>query len=258
MRRLEGKTAIVTGAARGMGAAIARLFAKEGATVALCDVSGERAEHQAAEIRGSGHKAFASLLDVTSEESWKVVCAAVIERAGALDILVNNAGVNDRGTIMSGTLLDWERTLRVNLTGPYLGMRAAAEAMRRSGGGAIVNVSSLAAHHGGSQAAYGASKWGLRGLTKIAAMEFVDWNVRVNSVSPAVVETELNAGQPYLGPMAAMTPMGRNGRDIEIANGVLFLASDEASYITGEDLAIDGGFTAGAAFRAMEKSLPSA
>lgn len=255
MGRLDRKTAIVTGAARGMGAAMARVFAKEGATIALCDVAHERAEEQAAQIRGDGGQAFALLLDVTSADSWKRVCAEVVERSGRLDVLVNNAGVNDRGTILSGTLDGWERTLKVNLTGPYLGMKFAAAAMRRGGGGAIVNVCSLASHHGGSQAAYGASKWGLRGLTKVAAMEFVEWKIRVNSVSPAVVETELNAGQAYLGPMAAMTPMGRNGLDIEIASGVLYLASDEASYITGQDLAIDGGFTAGAASLAVERSL---
>lgn len=245
--RLKDKTAIVTGASRGIGAAIARRFAEEGACVAVCDVVHERALSEADAIRDNGGTAFALHLDVISEDSWKAAVQAVIDRTGQVNILVNNAGINDRGTIVSSSLENWERTLSVNLTGAYLGMRVLAPVLRSSGGGAIVNTCSIASHHGESHAAYCASKWGLRGLTKTAAMEFVDWNIRVNSVSPAVVETELNAGQPYLRPMAKMTPMGRNGQDYEIANGVLFLASDEASYITGQDLPIDGGFTAGAA-----------
>jgi 3alpha(or 20beta)-hydroxysteroid dehydrogenase len=247
MKRLEGKVAIVTGGGRGIGAAIARKLVSEGSAVMLCDVLVERAFKEAQFLTSAGCSAFSSQLDVTSEDAWAKAVVEVVERFGKLDILVNNAGINDRGTIMSSTLSNWERTLAVNLTGAYLGMRASVGAMRDSGGGAIINMCSLSSHQGEYAAAYGASKWGLRGLTKTAAMEFVEWNIRVNSVSPAVVETELNAGQPYLGPMAALTPMARNGKDFEIANGVAFLASEEASFITGQDLAIDGGFTAGAA-----------
>jgi 3alpha(or 20beta)-hydroxysteroid dehydrogenase len=252
--RLKGKTAIVTGASRGIGAAIARRFAEEGAYVAICDVAYERAMSEADRIKENGGSAFALNLDVTSENGWRTVAETVMERTGQINILVNNAGINDRGTIVSSSLENWERTLSVNLTGVYLGMRVIAPALRSSGGGAIVNTCSIDSYHGASHAAYCASKWGLRGLTKTAAMEFIDWHIRVNSVSPAVVETELNARQTYLRPMAEMTPMGRNGQDVEIANGVLFLASDEASYVTGQDLPIDGGFTAGAATRFVRRT----
>jgi 3alpha(or 20beta)-hydroxysteroid dehydrogenase len=247
MKRLEGKIALVTGACGGIGTFIARRFAEEGATLALCDIAAERLEEDAARINESGGSAIATHLDVSSEKSWQEAVHSIVGLLGRIDILVNNAGVNDRATIMSTNVKNWERTISINLMGPLLGMRAVAPVMRLSSGGSIVNICSLASHHGEVFAAYGASKWGLRGLTKIAAMEFADWQIRVNSVSPAVVETELNAGQPYLRPMAQLTPMGRNGTGSEIASAVLFLASDEASFITGEDLAADGGFTAGAA-----------
>lgn len=257
MSRMERKTVIVTGASRGIGAAIAGRLAREGANVAVCDIAVERARAEAAAICDRGGSAFAVGLDVSREDSWEDACREVLERTGRIDVLVNNAGINDRGSIVSTSRETWDRTISVNLTGAFLGMQAVAPAMRASGGGAIVNTCSIAAHHGGPHAAYGASKWALRGLTQIAAMEFVEWRIRVNSVSPAVVETELNAGQPYLIPLARMTPMGRNGHDVEIANAVVFLASDEASFITGQDIAVDGGFTAGAAARFAEQVLPA-
>jgi 3alpha(or 20beta)-hydroxysteroid dehydrogenase len=245
--RLEGKTALVTGACGSIGMAIAERFAEEGATVAIADLSGELTAAGAARISERGEAAFGIELDVASEQSWQAACEATVARTGRLDILVNNAGVNDRGTIMSTVVNNWDHTIAVNLTGALLGMRSVAPIMRSNGGGAIVNTCSLASHHGEVFAGYGASKWGLRGLTKIAAMEFVDWGIRVNSISPAVVETKINAAQPYIQPFATITPMGRNGQVMEVANAILFLASDEASFITGQDLAVDGGFTAGAA-----------
>jgi 3alpha(or 20beta)-hydroxysteroid dehydrogenase len=253
MGRLQDKTTVITEACGGIGSFISRRFAEEGSNVAICDIAIDRAEAQAARINEMGGSAISVDLDVASEESWQAAVQSIVVRFGQINNLVNNAGINDRGTIMSTSIKNWERTFSVNLTGALLGMRAVAPAMRLNGGGSIVNICSLASHHGEVFAAYGASKWGLRGLTKIAAMELVDWNIRVNSVSPAVVETELNAGQPYLRPMAALTPMGRNGTGLEIANAVLFLSSDEASFITGQDLAADGGFTAGAAAKFAHK-----
>lgn len=247
MSRFAGKIVAITGGCGGIGSTIARSFALEGATVVICDMAEARVAETVQRLTGEGFAAFGITLDVASEESWEAATKAILANAGRIDTLVNNAGINDRGTVMTTVIADWQRTLSVNLTGPLLGMRSVAPLMRQNGGGTIVNMCSLASLHGEDFAGYGASKWALRGLTKIAAMEFVGWNVRVNSVSPAVVETPLNAGQPYIRPMAEMTPMGRNARAEEVANTILFLAGDDSSFITGQDIAVDGGFTAGAA-----------
>ncbi len=249
MPAFENKVVLVTGGSGGIGSFAVEGFVAQGATVIVCDIAEESAVADAATILRRGGKAQGLRLDVASEESWRKAIQIVEQNWGRVDVLVNNAGVNDRGTLTTTQLSGWERTIAVNLTGAFLGMKSVAPIMRAGGGGAIVNICSMAAHHGEAFAAYGASKWGLLGLTKIAAMELLESCIRVNSVSPTVVETDLNAGQPYIEPMRAMTPMGRNARGKEIADAIVFLAGETASFITGQDIVVDGGFTAGAAAR---------
>jgi 3alpha(or 20beta)-hydroxysteroid dehydrogenase len=246
---LAGKVALITGGSRGQGAAEARLFAASGAAVAVCDVLEAEGRAVAESIAAFGGAAQFLRLDVTDPADWEAAVAAILAWRGRLDILVNNAGIINRSGVMATAPEAWNRVLAVNLTGAFLGIQAAGPAMRDGGGGAVVNIASHAGFSGHSDPAYTASKWALRGLTRTAAMEFVTWGVRVNSVCPGLVVTELNAGSAHLKPLIDLTPMGRAGTVDEIARLVRFLASDEASFITGEDFVIDGGFIAGAAYR---------
>lgn len=243
--RLAGKVAIVTGGARGIGAAEARLLASEGAAVAILDMRDDLGEAIAAELAAAGGEALYRHLDVTSEPSWQQAVAAIEAWKGHIDILVNTAGINVRGPLGTVTLADWNQVLAVNLTGPMLGMKHVAPAMARAGGGAIVNITSNVSLIPSRGASYTASKWGLRGLSKTAALEFAAQKITVNTVCPGVVPTDLNRGQPYLETTAAATPLGRIATADEIAAAVLFLVSDEARFITGVDLAVDGGFVLG-------------
>jgi NAD(P)-dependent dehydrogenase (short-subunit alcohol dehydrogenase family) len=243
--RLAGKVAIITGGARGIGAAEARLLAKEGAAVAILDMRDDLGEAIAAELAAAGGEALYRYLDVTSEPSWERSVGAIEAWKGHIDVLVNTAGINVRGPLGTVALDDWNQVLAVNLTGPMLGMKHVAPAMARAGGGAIVNITSNVSLIPSRGASYTASKWGLRGLSKTAALEFAAQNIRVNTVCPGVVPTDLNRGQPYLETTAAATPLGRIATADEIAAAVLFLVSDEARFITGVDLAVDGGFVLG-------------
>jgi NAD(P)-dependent dehydrogenase (short-subunit alcohol dehydrogenase family) len=250
MGRLDGKVALISGAARGQGAAEARMFAAEGACVVLGDVLAELGEEVGAEIAASGGRACFCPLDVTSEDAW----AAAVERAerefGGLDVLVNNAAILGRAGITETTLEVWQRVIAVNQTGPFLGMRAAIPAMRRSGGGSIVNISSALALIGtGESASYTASKGALTALTRTAAVELAPDRIRVNVVHPGVIDTPMvDAGMgrspEALATMAASAPIGRIGRPEEMAAAVLYLASDESSFVTGASLSVDGGLTA--------------
>ena len=245
-RRFEGRTVVVTGASGGQGAAEARLLAEEGAHVVLADVAVQAGEERAAEIRASGGSALFVPLDVTIESQWKSLADRVRAEGMGLYSLINNAGVVSRHGIMDISDDEWRRVMDINLTGCLYGMRALAPIIRDSGGGSIVNISSTAGLLGYAGAAYVASKWALRGLTKTAAMEFNDWNIRVNSVHPAqVVDTSIagNASPAYRDATARVIPMGRGARSEEIARAVLFLASEDASYITGTELATDGGYS---------------
>lgn len=255
--RLKGKVALITGASGGQGLAEARLFSREGARVVLADVVHPRGRAMAAEINKQGGAAIYVKLDVTDLAQWNKAIDTVKRRFGDLHILVNNAGVISRVGIMDVSLPDWRRVLDVNLTGPMLGMRAAAPLMRDSGGGAIVNISSIGAMTGQWGVAYVASKSGLRGITKTAALEFVDWGIRANSVHPAQVdETVMTASSPpgYREATRRVLPLGRAAMPDEIAQAALFLASDESSYITGSEIIVDGGYSSFAVVR-MRKLL---
>ncbi len=238
---LEGKIAIITGAARGQGRAEAELFAREGATVVLADVRDVLGEEAAAAIGG---EASYQRLDVTSEDDWARVVDDTVAAHGTVDVLVNNAAIFHRRALEDETVAAMTGTWQVNLLGPFLGMRTVADPMRAGGGGSIVNVSSAAGLTGFAwQAAYGSSKWALRGITKIAAVELGSAGIRVNSVHPGVVDTEMIAGlgaDRFTG-----APLARASSPDEIARVVGFLASDAASYLTGAEVAVDGGLLAG-------------
>lgn len=244
-QKLAGKTALVTGASSGQGAAEANLFAQAGARVILSDIADDAGEAQAQAIRDSGGDAHYRHLDVASEDEWTSVIDGITTDIGTLNILVNNAGVPLRGGSVTNTkLADWNRLLSINLTGPFLGIRTAAPLIRDSGGGAIVNTGSIAGLTGHFATAYSASKWGIRGVTKSAAMELVDWNIRVNAVHPGLVHTPLVAESvDFVQALAEQTPMERGASSEEIAKVVLFLVCDDSSYITGHDIAVDGGFS---------------
>ena len=245
MGRLAGRIAIITGAGRGIGAETARRLAGEGAAVVICDLLDERGAGVAKEIADAGGVATFVHLDVTSLSQWQATVHRVEAWKGGIDILVNNAGINVRTGIEHVDPEDWSRVLAVNLTGPMLGIKTVAPLMRVRGGGSIVNIASNAALRGVGSAAYCASKWGVRGLAKVAALEFAAAGIRVNTVCPGVVPTELNAGQPYVQTTGAKTPMGRVATAAEIADAVLFLASDDSRFITGMDMPVDGGITIG-------------
>jgi len=251
MGRVQAKVAIITGAARGQGEATARLFANEGAKVMLTDLLEAEGEAVADEI---GDAACFERHDVTSEQDWKHVVSTAVERFGRLDILVNNAGIMQRTPVVDCSLEEFKGVLDVNLVGPFLGMKTCAPVMHQTGGGAIVNISSIQGIVGrAGTPGYTASKFGLRGLTKTAALEFGALGVRVNSVHPGGVDTPLiqdavpgvKITSEMLDAGHANLPIPRCGRPEDIAPTSLFLASDEAAYITGTELIVDGGMTCG-------------
>ncbi|NNC39040.1 MAG: glucose 1-dehydrogenase [Hyphomonadaceae bacterium] len=247
MGRLSGKVAIVTGAARGMGEATARLFAAEGAKVALGDVMVKEGEAVAKDI---GDAAFFQKLDVSSDENWASFVAAVVDKFGTIDALINNAGLVHFTPIEHFNPDDAKSILGVNTVGPMLGAKHVAPIMKKAGKGSIVNISSVDGLRGcNGLTLYTASKWALRGLTKSLAYELGTSGIRVNSVHPGGVDTPMgNArGLPpdQLNMAFRRVPLQRIGQPEEIANASLFLATDEASYISGAELAVDGGWGAG-------------
>ena len=243
-QKLENKTAIVTGASGGQGAAEARLLAKSGARVILADIQDELGEAVAQSIRDDGGDALYKHLDVSELSNWQYVVQGIADEFGALHILVNNAGIALRtGRIANTSLEDWNRVMAVNLTGPFLGIQTAAPLIRDSGGGAIVNTGSIAGMTGHFATAYSTSKWGIRGITKSAAMELQGWGIRVNTIAPGLMITPLVEGSDdFIDALGDQTPMQRGAQPEEIAAVVLFLVSDDASYITGQDISVDGGF----------------
>ena len=247
MGRVSGKVAIVTGAARGQGAVEARLLASEGAEVVLTDVLDEEGEATAAAI---GEHASYLHHDVSDEGQWAAVVQAVLERHGTIDVLVNNAGIFRLLPALDTSLETWEQVIAVNQTGTFLGMKAVAPTMVEQRSGSIVNISSVAGLMGGALSiAYSATKWAIRGMTKVMASELGGSNVRVNSVHPGMIETAMlddiaafgEEGMKYL---LDRVSLGRTAQPEEVADAVLFLASDESRYMTGSELVVDGGMTA--------------
>jgi 3alpha(or 20beta)-hydroxysteroid dehydrogenase len=247
MPKLAGKVALITGAGGGPGTAEAELFVREGAAVMLTDVDAAKGEALARRLTEQGGRAVFRVHDASSEAAWQEIVAATLAAFGALHILVNNAGTIARQGIVNTTVEAWNRTLAVNLTGPLLGMKHCAPAIRDSGGGSIVNISSTAGLTAHDDAAYTASKWGLRGLTKTAVLQFSAWNIRVNSIHPGqIADTGFfsSGGEAFAHAARAAIPLHRQGTPRECAELVLFLVSDEASFISGAEIAIDGGYIA--------------
>jgi len=247
MNAVKGKVAIVTGAARGIGSATAGWLVREGATVIVTDVLDDAGTATAKRIGRDEGKATYLPLDVTDEAAWATVVAEVTGVHGRIDILINNAGVNLSAGILDVDLTAADRVLRVNLIGPWLGMRAVVPQMRAHGGGAIVNVVSGAALIASPSSAYGASKWALRGLTYTAAQEFGPSGIRVNAVHPGAIRTDMAAaaGQAVATAFEAVTPSRRLGTPDEAAAVIGFLSSDAAAFVNGADIVIDGGFLSG-------------
>lgn len=263
MGRVQGKVALVTGGASGIGRASALLLGKEGAIVAVSDVQNDMGKEVATKIKQAGSDALYLHHDVTSEENWISVISEIKSRFGRLDILVNNAGIAIAGPVTEMSLADWRRQQAVNLDGVFLGTKHALPLMRASGGGSIVNISSLAGLKGAAGlAGYCATKGGVRLFTKAVALEcaLAKDNIRVNSIHPGIIETPIwggitsgmgnqnvlstRANAPDLDALSAMVvPTGVKGLPEDIAEGVLYLASDASRYVTGSELVIDGGMS---------------
>ncbi len=247
--RLENKVALISGGARGMGAVEAKMFVQEGAKVVIGDVLDEDGKQTEAEINEAGGECVFVHLDVTDETAWQDAVAAAVDRFGKLDILVNNAGIARINNVEDTTSDEWDLVMDINAKGVFLGTKAAIPEIRKAGGGSIVNISSIAGLTGGRTSSYAASKGAVRLLTKSTAIQYAGEGIRCNSVHPGVIET------PMTTPMmlntqegrdlnASRHPLGRVGQPEDIAYGVLFLASDESSFMTGSELVIDGGLTA--------------
>lgn len=246
--RLEGKVAIITGAGSGMGAEEARLFAREGANVVVADITEELGKQVEAQIGEAGGDAVFVRTDVTDESDWQNLIQQTVSRYGKLDILVNNAGISSSAIDDNLDTDGWNRIMDVNATGVFLGTKHAVERMRQSGGGSIVNISSIMGFVGGEggHPAYHASKGAVRIFSKAMAVQYGPEGIRVNSVHPGFMPP-MRTSKPDAAmrqEQVRLTPLRRTGETIEVAYGVLFLASDEASFITGAELVIDGGFIA--------------
>ena len=255
--RLEGKVAVITGAAAGVqgelmgfGGAAAWLFVKEGAKVVLSDINEETGNRTAAQLRKHGADAIFVRLDVTREKDWEAAIQATLSTFGKLDVMVNNAGTAKQETVEETTMEIWDGQMAVHAKGVFLGTRHAIPEMRKVGGGSIVNISSMYGIIGSPiAAAYHAAKGAIRSFTKAAAVQYAGEGVRVNSIHPGyvltpMVEPGVRDHPGRLEWLVSQVPMGRLGRAEEVAQGILYLASDESSYVTGAELLIDGGVTA--------------
>lgn len=246
MGKLDGRVALITGGARGMGAAHARLIVEEGGSVVIGDILDDAGRKLASELGEAGQYVH---LDVTRSEDWAAAVAATVQAFGALDVLVNNAGIARLGDIATHSDDDWHATIAVNLTGMFFGMKATIPELKRSSNASIINISSIAGLQGfGSMAAYNASKFGIRGLTKSAAIDLGPVGIRVNSVHPGLIRTRMTEGANHDQHHVAMK---RGADPIEVARMVVFLASDDSSFSTGAEFVVDGGETAGLAYNTV-------
>ena len=248
--RLQGKVAIITGGARGQGEAEARMFAREGAKVVFGDVLDDDGRQVEAEIAAAGGEAVYVRLDVTDEDSWRETVGTAVSRFGKVDILVNNAGIASWNAGDDASVEEWDRLMEVNAKGVFLGTRAVIPAMRAAGGGSIINISSISGMVGQTNIhpGYNASKGAVRILTKSTAVQHAAEGIRCNSIHPGPVKTPMTerswSNPEWLQATERRTPLGRYAEPDEIAYGVLFLASDESSFMTGSEMVIDGGMTA--------------
>jgi NAD(P)-dependent dehydrogenase (short-subunit alcohol dehydrogenase family) len=246
--RLKGKSALVTGGARGIGFAIATALSREGASVAIADVNADGANQAATAIGQQGGRAIAVTVNVADPNSVAAMIAAVTKAFGQVDILINNAGVGGNTPFLQTTLEEWNRIIGINLTGAFMVAQAAAREMVKAGGGKIVNIASLSGQRGGNgRAAYGSAKAGLELLTKVMAVELAEHNINVNNIAPGAIETEMAKFAHDAATRAAynyLIPMTRYGSPEEIADAAVFLCSDESRYVHGHTLNVDGGFRA--------------
>ena len=246
MGRVDDKVALISGGARGMGAADARMLVAEGAKVVIGDILDEQGAALAEEL---GEAARYLHLDVTSADDWKSAVDTAVQNFGKLNVLVNNAGIAQAAPLKTVDMTRWQKVLDVNLTGPMLGIKAVIEPMIAAGGGSIINISSIEGLRGAVwMHSYVASKWGLRGLTKSAALELAPEKIRVNSVHPGFIRTPMTK---HLPDNIVSAPMGRPGTPEEVATFVVFLASDESSFSTGAEYVVDGGLVTDVPHRSM-------
>lgn len=240
-QRVSGKVVLITGAASGMGASHARMLASQGAKIVIADIDEEGGSSLAQEI-GEEEAAFFEL-DVTNYENWGQVIKRTVDRFGKLDGLINNAGIFSDGSIEDATLSDWDKTLAIDLTGTFYGMKAALPEFKKNQTSSIINISSIAGVTGfKNRAAYSAAKWGVQGLTKTSALDLGQYNIRVNSIHPGSIDTPLTAD---LKRGFGQIPLGRPGQVEEISHLVVYLISDESTFTSGGTFTIDGGETAG-------------
>ena len=248
--RLAGKVALISGGARGMGAAEAAMFCGEGASVVIGDVLDAEGKKIESEISGKGGRIAYIHLDVTSEADWQAAVDLAVRRFGKLDVLVNNAGIGAHGRVEDTSADAWDRVMAINAKGVFLGTKAVIPAMRRAGGGSIINISSQLGLVGSDHTSphYSASKGAVRLLTKTTAVQYAREGIRVNSVHPGPIATPMTAARrsdpAHNAMMVSRIPLGRYGEANEVAYGVVYLASDESSFVTGSELVIDGGWTA--------------
>ncbi|USG61553.1 glucose 1-dehydrogenase [Sneathiella marina] len=253
--RVEGKIALISGGASGIGLATAERLAREGAKVAITDVDVAKGEALADRLKSEGHDVIFRELNVVDPASWAAVVEAVVDRWGSLDILLNSAGIGRAHPLMDMTLEEWQQTISINLDGTFLGTQAAMRAMAASDGGSIINISSVAGLVGLPMAsAYSASKGGVKLFTKAAALECAELklNIRINSVHPGYIETpmvmrrfkDLEAEADDIQKLKEQHPLGRLGQREEVASMILYLASDESAFVTGAEFVIDGGYSA--------------
>lgn len=247
--RLENKVALISGGARGMGAVEAKLFAREGAKVVIADVLDEEGRKTEAEINEIGGECLLIRLDVTSEDNWREAVAATVARFGKLDVLVNNAGIYRTNRVEDTSSEEWDQIMDINVKGVFLGTKHAIPEMRKAGGGSIINISSVAGLVGSlDSSAYNASKGAVRIFTKSTAVQYAKEGIRANSIHPGTIETlmtaHLLAEESHRQDRLNRTPLKRLGQPEDVAFGALYLASDEASFVTGSELVIDGGRTA--------------